>query len=62
MNCSTAVNYPAVTGTSSPNMNGLVDRSVAYVNALMVLLDRSEFFASDGSRADYPENFSRREI
>lgn len=62
VNCSTAVNYPAVTGTASPNMNGLVDRSVAYVNALIVLLDRPEFVASDGSSTDYPENFSRREI
>lgn len=62
VNCCTAVNYPAVTGTTSPNMNGLVDRSVAYVNALMILLDRPEFLNPDNILVEQPDNFLRREV
>lgn len=61
-NCATAVNYPAATGTPSPNMNGLVDRSVAFVNALMVLADRPMFESGVGSQSDAPEDYSRREV
>lgn len=62
VNCATAVNYPAVTGSNSPNMNGLVDRSVAYINALIILSDIVRFPREDNSTTDHPENYSRREI
>jgi hydroxyethylthiazole kinase len=42
-NCATAVNFPGATGQNPPNMNGLVDRSVAFANALMVLTDTPVF-------------------
>ncbi|MBD9503195.1 M23 family metallopeptidase [Pseudomonas sp. PDM17] len=59
-NTATAVNYPAATGSASPNMNGLVDRSTAYTNAIIVLSDTPRFEAPNGSYIDTPEDFQRR--
>lgn len=59
-NCAASVNFPATTGQSPPNMNGLVDRSVAFVNAAMVLWDVCTFPCSDGSIKQYPEDYERR--
>lgn len=61
-NCATAVNYPSTTGQSPPNMNGLVDRSTAFVNALVVLLDVSVFQDAQGQQKATPENFTRRTL
>lgn len=43
-------------------MNGLVDRSTSFVNALMVLSDGASFKGSSGDDLWWPENFFRREI
>jgi hypothetical protein len=61
-NCAAAVNYPATVGQSPPNMNGLVDRSTAFVNALMVLDDMITFNDSQGGTQTEPENFQRRTV
>lgn len=61
-NCAAAVNYPATVGQNPPNMNGLVDRSTAFVNALMVLDDTTVFEATGEGTTEVPENFSRRKI
>ena len=61
-NCAAAVNYPATVGQNPPNMNGLVDRSTAFVNALMVLDDTAVFETTGGGTTEVPENFSRRKI
>ncbi|WP_440466415.1 hypothetical protein ACKI1H_22690 [Pseudomonas sp. YH-1] len=58
----TAVNYPAATGSASPNMNGLVDRSTAYTNAIMVLSDTPRFEGANGEHTDTPEDFQRRTL
>ncbi|WP_157659452.1 hypothetical protein [Burkholderia ubonensis] len=39
VNCAASVNYPGSTVQSPPNMNGLVDRSTSFTNALIVLTD-----------------------
>jgi hypothetical protein len=61
-NCAAAVNYPASTGQSPPNMNGLVDRSTAFINALVVLLDVSVFQDVQSQPQKIPENFVRRTL
>ncbi|WP_370599690.1 hypothetical protein [Pseudomonas nitroreducens] len=61
-NTATAVNYPTATGTASPNMNGLVDRSTAYTNAIMVLSDAPRFEMPNGTSIDTPEDFQRRTL
>jgi hydroxyethylthiazole kinase len=61
-NCATAVNYPASTGRNPPNMNGLVDRSTAFINALMVLSENPIFDNGKQGYTPVPENFSRRKI
>jgi hypothetical protein len=61
-NCATAVNYPGATGQSSPNMNGLVDRSTSFVNALVVLADAAIFKGSNGENLTWPEDFLRRKV
>lgn len=61
-NTATAVNYPAATGSASPNMNGLVDRSTAYTNAIMVLSDTPRFELANGGHTDTPEDFQRRTL
>lgn len=60
--CAAAVNYPATVGQTSPNMNGLVDRSTAFVNALMVLDDVPIFATSNGGSTKIPADFSRRRV
>ncbi|QOF86795.1 MULTISPECIES: M23 family metallopeptidase [unclassified Pseudomonas] len=60
-NCATAVNYPSTTGSPSPNMNGLVDRSTAFINALIVLADRPTFGTTTDALSDTPEDYIRRE-
>ncbi|RIX73250.1 M23 family metallopeptidase [Acidovorax cavernicola] len=60
VNCAAAVNYPATVGQSPPNMNGLIDRSTAFTNALIVLLDVVYFQNAQGHTQNVPENFSRR--
>ncbi len=62
VDCAAAVNYPGSTGQTPPNMNGLIDRSTAYVNALVVLCDTNKFIGVDGVEREMPENFSRRII
>jgi hypothetical protein len=62
VNCAASVNYPGATGQNPPNMNGLVDRSTSFVNALVVLSDGARFKGSDGDDLWWPENFFRREI
>ncbi|OJA41094.1 hypothetical protein BGV47_06165 [Burkholderia ubonensis] len=62
VNCAASVNYPGATGKNPPNMNGLVDRSTAFVNAVMVMLDGAIFQDEAGEPRDWPENFIRREI
>lgn len=61
-NCATAVNYPGATGQNSPNMNGLVDRSTSFVNALIVLEDIPVFKGSNQEDLMWPENYSRRMV
>ncbi|MBJ2157372.1 hypothetical protein [Variovorax sp. IB41] len=61
-NCAAAVNYPASTGQSPPDMNGLIDRSTAFVNALVVLLDVSVFQDAQNQPQGIPENFVRRTL
>jgi hypothetical protein len=58
--CAAAVNYPATVGQSPPNMNGLVDRSTAFVNALVVLTDSPKYLDIEGQEKSTPENFARR--
>ena len=43
-------------------MSGLVDRSTAFVNALMVLDDVPIFATSNGGSTKMPANFSRRRV
>ncbi|MGJ7562417.1 hypothetical protein ACSFBM_01030 [Variovorax sp. GB1R11] len=57
VNCATAVNFPGATGQNPPNMNGLVDRSVAFVNALMVLADVPLFENSQQIYEPQPESY-----
>ncbi|RQO46620.1 hypothetical protein DBV14_22025 [Variovorax sp. KBW07] len=54
-NCATAVNFPGATGQNPPNMNGLVDRSVAFSNALMVLTENPAFETAQQGYASQPE-------
>ncbi|MFC4521892.1 hypothetical protein [Cupriavidus pinatubonensis] len=61
-NCATAVNYPAATERTPPNMNGLVDRSTAFSNALVVLGDLNSFPTESGSPSRIPEGFERRNV
>lgn len=61
-NCAAAVNYPATVGQNPPNMNGLIDRSTAFVNALMVLDDMVTFTDAQGGTQTVPENFQRRVV
>ena len=62
-NCAAAVNLPTAVGKSPPGMmNGLVDRSVAYVNALVVLDDVPTFPDGDGVPHSLPEGFTRRAL
>lgn len=56
--CAASVNLPGQIQRDPPeNMNGLVDRHVAYVNALMILHDSPIF--SDGN---YPKGFEYRRV
>ena len=59
-NCAAAVNYPASVGRTPPDMNGLVDRSTAFTNALVVLLDVPLFQDAQNQQQAMPENFIRR--
>lgn len=61
-NSAAAVNIPAFSTNNPPNMNGLVDRSTAFVNALVVLTETAEFQNSQGGSQPVPENFSRRVV
>lgn len=61
-NCAAAVNYPGSTGQNPPNMNGLVDRSTSFVNALMVLADVQFFKGVNQEDLMWPENFSRQRV
>lgn len=61
-NCAAAVNYPATVGQNPPNMNGLVDRSVAFINAMVVLADVLSFPNSQNINRTEPENFVRRAV
>jgi len=61
-NCAAAVNYPATVTNNPPNMNGLVDRSTAFVNALVVLTDHPLFPNSQGVNQLAPEDFSKRVV
>ncbi|MDR5777667.1 MULTISPECIES: M23 family metallopeptidase [unclassified Caballeronia] len=61
-NCATAVNYPGATGRIPPNMNGLVDRSTSFVNALVVLTDVTLFKGQNQEDVSWPENFERRRV
>jgi hypothetical protein len=61
-NCAAAVNYPAATGRNPPNMNGLVDRSTSFTNALMVLTDIPVFKGPHQEDLTWPENFSKRKV
>lgn len=61
-NCAAAVNYPATVTNNPPNMNGLVDRSTAFVNALMVLMEHASFPNIQGVSQPIPEDFSKRVI
>ena len=58
--CAAAVNYPATVGQAPPNMNGLVDRSTAFANALVVLEDVAAFSTTNGGSTTTPANFSKR--
>lgn len=59
-NCAAAVNFPATVTQAPPNMNGLVDRSVAFANALMVLHDVATFPDEQGIVQSTPLDFTRR--
>jgi hypothetical protein len=59
-NCAAAVNYPGTVGQNPPNMNGLIDRSTAFVNALVVLADVPIFPDALGVDQAAPENFIRQ--
>jgi hypothetical protein len=59
-NCAAAVNYPGATGQNPPNMNGLVDRSTSFTNALIVLTDIPIFKGPNHEDLTWPENFTRR--
>ena len=61
-NCAAAVNYPGATGRNPPNMNGLVDRSTSFINALMVLADIVVFKGPNQEDLTWPENFTRRKL
>lgn len=61
-NSATAVNYPASTGQNPPNMNGLVDRSVAFINALIVLSELPTFEDNQQGISFIPENFEHRRV
>ncbi|CAD9218459.1 conserved hypothetical protein [Burkholderia cenocepacia] len=61
-NCAAAVNYPGATGKNPPNMNGLVDRSTSFTNALMVLTDIAVFKGPNQEDLTWPENFTRRKL
>ncbi|SIR66848.1 hypothetical protein SAMN05421829_1303 [Aromatoleum tolulyticum] len=55
------VNLPAAISQNPPNhMNGLVDRSTVFVNALIVLTDTPAFQSEVGGSTDSPENYTRR--
>lgn len=61
--CASNVNLPAAIAQNPPNnMNGLVDRSTAFVNALIVLMDTPEFQINGGGVSEMPENFTRRRV
>lgn len=61
-NCAAAVNYPGATGKNPPNMNGLIDRSTSFANALMVLTDIAIFKGPNQEDLAWPENFTRRKL
>ncbi|WP_325101030.1 hypothetical protein [Paraburkholderia kururiensis] len=61
-NCAAAVNYPGSTGKNPPNMNGLVDRSTSFVNALIVLADAPIFKGVNREDLTWPENYLRRVV
>jgi hypothetical protein len=61
--CAAAVNLPGALSSTPPNnMNGLVDRSTAFINALMVLEDVPKFETQQHTFSDQPENFTRRTV
>lgn len=59
-NCAAAVNYPATVGQNPPNMNGLIDRSTAFTNALTVLMDVERFQDLHGMSQPVPDDFTKR--
>ncbi len=61
-NCAAAVNYPSSTGQNPPNMNGLVDRSTSFTNALMVLAESPNFEGPRGVDSSYSENFEHQRL
>ncbi|GAA0771432.1 hypothetical protein LRH25_14415 [Ideonella azotifigens] len=61
-NCAAAVNYPATVTQNPPDMNGLVDRSTAFANALMVLDDMATFPDAQGTPQRIPADFVRRTV
>ena len=61
--CASSVNLPGSINSDPPNtMNGLVDRSTAFVNALVVLSDRPVFRDEHNQEILSPENFKRRSV
>jgi hypothetical protein len=60
--CAAAVNYPGTVGSTRPSMNGLVDRSTAFVNALIVLTDTPTFPSAANVPQPLPENFDRQNV
>ena len=60
--CASAVNYPSTVGQNPPNMNGLVDRSTSFVNALMILDDLPQFRTQQNTSVYQPENYSKRNV
>lgn len=59
--CASNVNLPAAIAQNPPNnMNGLVDRSTAFINSLVVLTDIPIFRSVSGVDLELPENYTRR--
>ncbi|WP_321798762.1 hypothetical protein [Caballeronia sp. J97] len=61
-NCAAAVNFPGATGKSPPAMNGLVDRSISFINAMLLLADVVSFKGRSGENNSWPEYFVKRKI
>lgn len=61
--CAAAVNFPGAVGRNPPNMNGLIDRSTSFSNALVVLCDHIGFRSENLAELyPLPDGYSRREV